>query len=97
MEHQEIADRVGVNLADLESLRRGKCTANVASRLDVSPTDIENFIRGSATDQMKRCLGLQTMNAATELYKSTAFHDAIINSALLLLRKSWSLIGQIPG
>ena len=30
MEHQEIADRVGVNLADLESLRRGKCTANVA-------------------------------------------------------------------
>ena len=91
MEHQEIADRVGVNLSDLESLRRGKCTANVASRLGVSPTDIENFIRGYATNEMKRCLGLQTINAAAELARATGANGAIgIVFGLLLTARAAS-------
>jgi hypothetical protein len=77
MEHQEIATRAGVNLDDLESLLRGRATANVATRLGVSQGDVEDFIRGSATFAMTQRLGMKAMDAAKELARAKGSDGAI--------------------
>ncbi len=77
MNHIEIANRAGVTLSDLDSLLRGKATANVADRLGVSMKDVEDFIRGSASAAMTRCLGLTAMSAADELARAAGGEGAI--------------------
>jgi hypothetical protein len=87
MEHQEIATCAGVSLVDLESLLRGKATANVAARLGVSQGDVEDFIRGSATFTMTQRLGMKAMTAAEELARAAGTNGAIGIVFGLLLRR----------
>jgi hypothetical protein len=76
VEHQQIAIRAGVPLADLESLLRGQVTAAIARRLDVSMVDLAEFLRGSASPDMANRLGLST-NATRELVCAVVKNGAI--------------------
>jgi hypothetical protein len=82
MEHQEIADRVGLTLMELECLVRGEATANVAKKFGVSPMDIQDFTRGKATYAMTQRLGFKTMNAASELATSAGGAGILIGYML---------------
>ncbi|HLH57105.1 MAG TPA: hypothetical protein VKY92_26235 [Verrucomicrobiae bacterium] len=77
MDHIEVAERAGVYLDDLDSLLRGRATANVANRLGVSMSDVEDFVKGSASAAMTRRLGLNTISAADELAKTVGREGAI--------------------
>ncbi len=82
MQHQEIADRVGLTLMDLECLVKGEATGNVAKKLGVSPMDIQDFAQGSATFAMTKRLGFQTMNAASELARAAGGAGILIGYML---------------
>jgi len=84
VKHIEIANRARVTLSDLDSLIRGKVTANVAERLGISMKDVEDFIRGSASAEMTKCLGLTAMSAAEELAR-VAGRDGAIGIVIGLL------------
>jgi hypothetical protein len=86
MQHKEIADCAGVNIADLESLLHGKATNDVANRLGVSMTDVEDFIRGSASHAMTARLGFRAMTAGDELATIAGTQGAIGILLGLLLR-----------
>jgi hypothetical protein len=77
MNHIEIANLGGVNLADMDWLLSGKASSNVANRLGVTMADIEDFIRGSASATMTHRLGLDAISAAEELARAAGPQGAI--------------------
>jgi hypothetical protein len=77
MLNADIAIRAGVNLADIESLIKGKVTAPVSMRLGVPPSDVEDFIKGRGTASMTQCLGLHSIDATQELARSVGSAGAV--------------------
>src|ERR1043165_6521882 len=65
------ADRLGLNLDDVEQLIAGRATGNVCTRLGLYLADVEDFIRvGSVSANLANRLVLSPLAAAEELSKA---------------------------